>query len=81
MTVSSLEPNDFLKVLEKIKELLALDPKLKQVVKLYINKENADEAEIKTETTKLPVQSEGVVLDLGEAECNSGSEGNSGEPT
>lgn len=81
MTANSLEPNDFLKVLGNIKELLALDPKLKQVVKLYINKENADEAEIKTETTKLPVQSEGVVLDLGEAECNSGNEGNPGEST
>lgn len=64
MTVNSLEPNDFLKVLDKIKELLDLDPKLKKLIKYYINKENADEIETKTQeaTTELPVQSEGMVL-------------------
>lgn len=81
MTESSLEPNDLFRALAEIKHLLELDPKLKKLTKLYINKENADEAEIKTKTTELPVQSEGMVLDLGEAECNPGTEGNPEQST
>lgn len=64
MTVNSLEPNDFLNVVNQIKSLLELDSRLKPLIKYYINKENADEIETKTQeaTTELPVQPEGMVL-------------------
>ena len=76
MTANSLEPNDFLKVLDEIKRLLELDARLKPLIKFYINKGNADEIETKTQeaTTELPVQSEGLVFGGATNESNPSSE-------
>lgn len=80
--MTELSPNDFLLALNEIKRILALDPKLKPLVRFYINKDNADEIETQEQkaTTELPVQSEGLVQSGTTSENDSSSEILPGEP-